>query len=124
MVKKFWAFSLFLKKSNIQISFLEIACVLGVSKRTAKRYMKKDLENGFITKKATQYQCRKYKTLLSGRNIYTLTDKGQAHLNSSKQGSLTPQSLIKKNSSKEEFAKGKPTESFSKFKRERERENL
>ena len=67
MVKKFWASSLFLKKSNIQISFLEIASALGVSERTAKRYIKKDLDSGFITRERTTYQCRKYKTPQIGR---------------------------------------------------------
>lgn len=104
----------------IQISFLEISKSLRISERTAKRYIKKDLENGLITKEATQYQCRKYKKPLSGRNIYSLTEKGKNQINSSKQGDLTPLSLEKKNSSKEEFAKGKPPEPFHKFKREKD----
>lgn len=120
-MQRFYTYGLFLSKNLRKISFLEIANVLGVSERTAKRYIKKDLENGFITRERTTYQCRKYKTLLSGRNIYTLTDKGQSYLNSSNQGSLTPQSLIKKNSSKEEFAKDKPAAAFSKFKKEKEK---
>ena len=120
-MKRFYTHRLFLSKNLLKISFLELSKTLAVSERTAKRYIKKDLENGFITRERTTYQCRKYKTPLSGRNIYTLTDKGYAYLNSSNQGSLTPQSLIKKNSSKEEFAKDKPSAAFSKFKREKEK---
>lgn len=120
-MEKFCSYPLLRNKEKIQISFQEIAIALSISERTAKRYIKKDLESGFITKESTQYQCRKYKTLLSGRNIYTLTEKGQDHINSSKRRGLTPQSLIKKNSSKEEFAKGKPAGSFSQFKREKEK---
>lgn len=120
-MKRFYTYGLFLSKNLRKISFLEISRTLGVSERTAKRYIKKDLDNGFINRERTTYQCRKYKTPLSGRNIYTLTDKGQSYLNNSNQGSLTPQSLIKKNSSKEEFAKDKPAAAFSKFKREKEK---
>ena len=119
-MKQFYSKELFSTKNTRKISYLEIAQTLGVSERTAKRYIKKDLESGFVTKEATTYQCRNYKTLLSGRNIYTLTEKGQDFINRLKRGGLTPQSLIKKNSSKEEFAKGKPAASFSQFKKEKE----
>ena len=117
-MQKILSLGLFLSKETRKISFLEISKFLGVSERTAKRYIKKDLENGFITRERTTYQCRKYKTLLSGRNIYHLTEKGKAYLLQSQQGYVTPQSFIKKKySSKEEFAKGKARDSFSQEKK-------
>ena len=88
---KLYSQKLFFTKTTRKISFLEIARALGVSDKTTKRYIKSDLESGFITKEASQY--RKYKTLLSGRNTYPLKNKALAQLNSSKQGSLKFQRL-------------------------------
>lgn len=92
-MKQFYSKELFFTKTTRKISFLEIARALEVSDRTAKHYIKQGLESGFITKEVSQYQYRKYKTFLSARNFYTLKNKGQSHLNSSKHGSLTLQRL-------------------------------
>lgn len=85
--------SLFFSKNTRKISFLEIARTLRVNERTAKRYIKKDLESGFITKEATKYQCLKQNFFLTKRNTHTLTDKKQPSLNGYKRGRLTLQRL-------------------------------
>lgn len=114
MTENFWTQNLFAKQKSIKISFLEIAKLLCVSERTAKRYIKKDLENGFLKKETTQYKCKKYKTLLVGRNIYHISKRGEAVRNS-KHTQLTPQRFLrKKNSFKKEFAKGNSLVKFSK----------
>lgn len=118
-MKKFYSQRLFSYKNTRKISFLEIAKHLGVSQRTAKRYIKTDLENGFISKKSTQYKCSKYKVLLSGRNIYSLTESGLSQLKDRRESVLTPQRFYKKNSSKEEFAKSRLKETCSISEKER-----
>lgn len=90
---KLYSQKLFFTKTTRKISCLEIVRASGVSDRTSKHYIKKDLESGFIKKEVFQHQYRKYKTFLSERNIYTFTDKGQPHLNGSKQESLMLQRL-------------------------------
>lgn len=92
-MKQFYSKELFFTKTTRKISFLEIARASGVSDRTSKHYIKKDLESGFITKEVSQYQYRTYKALLSAKNIYPIKNKGHSHLNNSKQGSLTLQRL-------------------------------
>ena len=79
---------LFSLKSSNQNPFFEISRVLGVSERTAKRYIKEGLEDGFIKKEPTQHKCCKHKTPIFIRNISYLTGKQQDHLNDPKQESF------------------------------------
>jgi hypothetical protein len=92
-MKKFYSYLLSQAKESDQISFQEIPTALSIRKRHDKLCVKNTVKNGLIPKEAIQCKCLKNKPLLSGKNIYTLTDKGQVNLNGSKQGSLTLQRL-------------------------------
>ena len=72
-----------LAKKNQKISFLEIARVLGVSKRIPKSNIKE----------ATKYQSREYKVLLSERNTSHPAVKKRQPLTSCKWGRSTLQRL-------------------------------
>lgn len=47
---KFWTQSLFKKRDEVQMSFQEIADFFGVSRTSAKNYIKRDVEAQFIEK--------------------------------------------------------------------------
>ena len=96
-----------------QISYLEIAKIQGVQELAAKERIKSDIKNGYITKEYTTYKSPKYKTLLTGRNKYHLTEKGHKKLGRDKDNdsNIPPSS---NNSSKEEYiAKSRAPENYS-----------
>jgi response regulator of citrate/malate metabolism len=48
--QKFWTKKLFEKQNEVQMSFQEIADFFGVSRTSAKNYIKRDVETKFIEK--------------------------------------------------------------------------
>ena len=71
---------LFASREKIQLSYREIASRRSLTRRSAISHVKQDIENGYIERERTKYQCRKYRRLLEGRNIYRLTKKGKKAL--------------------------------------------
>ncbi len=86
-MEKFWSQALFYNKRSRKLSFREIAEKQNISISTAKRRIKRDIENGYISRERTKYHCKKYKTPLQGRNIYHTTPVGEK---------LLPQRVLKK----------------------------
>lgn len=87
----FWSQELFYHKASRKLSFKEIANIKKVSISTAKRRMKRDMENGYIKRERTTYCCKKYRVPLHGRNIYHTTSIGSSLL---PQRSLHKKTLI------------------------------
>ena len=93
MQPKFHTANLFAYKKSRKPSYKEIAQKFDISIPTAKRWIKKDIENGYILRERTKYKCKKYKALLHGRNIYHTTPKGRELI---PQRSLKKKTLLKK----------------------------
>ncbi|MCB1082455.1 MAG: hypothetical protein KDK63_04850 [Chlamydiia bacterium] len=76
----FWSQKLFEKKDSIKISYEGIAHKCNVTTRSAKSYIKRDLETGLIIRRKVQYCHPVFNRLCDGKNIYFLTPKGKTYL--------------------------------------------
>ena len=77
---KFWTQALFEKKNFLKISYEGIAQRCQVTTRTAKNYIKRDLEAGFILRKKSLFLHPVYKRSWNRTNCYFLTTKGKKAL--------------------------------------------
>ncbi|QVL55752.1 MAG: hypothetical protein KFB95_00680 [Simkaniaceae bacterium] len=70
--QKFWTQSLFEKKDEVQMSFQEIADFFGVSRTSAKNYIKRDVEAKHIEKWNSFSESKRKHQLCQGKNVYKL----------------------------------------------------
>ena len=77
MAKKFYTEELFKKHFEISLSYRELAEALGVSLSTAKRYIRLDIENGWINRTWYYTGHPRKLSLRSGKNHYELTSTGE-----------------------------------------------
>ncbi len=77
---QFWSQKLFESRDSIRTSYIGVARKCNISERSAKYYIKRDIDAGYIIKKRVQYCHPIFKRLCDGRNIYFLTKKGKSYL--------------------------------------------
>ncbi|QVL55669.1 MAG: HTH domain-containing protein [Simkaniaceae bacterium] len=74
--QKFWTQKLFEKQNEVQMSIQEIADFLGISRTSARNYIKRDLETKLIERWNQFVESKKTRLVCQGKNIYKL--KGSA----------------------------------------------
>ena len=79
----FWSKKLFQKSQRVRISYEEIARRCCVTIRSAKNYIKRDLEAGLILRVKNRYTHPIFKRICDGKNTYLLTDQGKGILEES-----------------------------------------
>lgn len=98
--QKFWSQKLFEKRDSIKISYDGVAQKCHITSRSAKNYIKRDLEAGLIYREKRRYLHPVLKKLCDGRNTYFLTEQGKAllgrKLNPPSSRSRAPQKLSRK----------------------------
>lgn len=72
----FWSYKVFNNTLQIRISYKEIAQVYGISLRSAKNYIKRDMSSGLIRRLRAYYSHPSSYRLSVGKNVYYLTPKG------------------------------------------------
>ena len=72
----FWSYKIFKNTPQIRISYQEIAQIYGVSPRSAKNYIKRDMSSGLIRRLRTYHSHPSSYRLSVGKNVYYLTPKG------------------------------------------------
>ncbi|MCB9092658.1 MAG: hypothetical protein H6620_08875 [Halobacteriovoraceae bacterium] len=77
---QFWSQKLFERRDSLKISYDGVARKCNVSERSAKYYIKRDIDAGYISRKKSQYCHPIFKRLCDGKNIYFLTKKGKSYL--------------------------------------------
>lgn len=99
---------------NIPISFKQISNKIGCTQRYAEITVAKLVKSGKVIKTSTKFTSKKYakERVLCGKNLYTLPkpSESKSHENSD----VKIRSKTKKNSSKEELAKGTTHRDFPK----------
>jgi len=75
--QKFWSQKLFEKRDSIKISYEGVAQKCHTTSRSAKNYIKRDLEAGLIYRERRRYIHPVFKKLCDGRNTYFLTEQGK-----------------------------------------------
>lgn len=75
--EKFWSSALFKNRSQVKLSYGEIAKLCGVSLRSAKSYIKRDVAKGLIERWNSYYGHPVSNRICTGKNVYYLTPKGQ-----------------------------------------------
>ena len=70
--QKFWTQSLFETQDEVQMSLQEIADFFGVSRTSAKNYIKRDIEAQFIEKWNSFSESKRKHQLCQGKNVYKL----------------------------------------------------
>jgi len=77
---QFWSQRLFESRDSVKTSYVGVARKCNISERSAKYYIKRDIDAGYIIRKKVQYSHPIFKRLCDGRNIYFLTKKGKRYL--------------------------------------------
>ena len=77
----FWSYKIFKNTPQIRISYQEIARVYGISLRSAKNYIKRDMSSGLIRRLGAYHSHPSSYRLSVGKNVYYLTPKGTDSLN-------------------------------------------
>lgn len=85
---QFWSRKLFERTEKIKISYQGVARKCGVTPRSAKNYIKRDLQAGLIVCQKSRYHHPLFNRLCDGRNTYSLTEEGRKALG--KNTSSTP----------------------------------
>ena len=70
--QKFWTRSLFEAQDEVQMSLQEIADFFGVSRTSAKNYIKRDIEAQFIERWNYFSASKRTRHVIQGKNIYKL----------------------------------------------------
>jgi len=78
--EKFWTHALFRNKSQVQLSYNEIAKLCNVSLRSAKNYVQRDVAKGLIERWNSYYGHPVSNRTCTGKNVYYLTPKGRKFL--------------------------------------------
>lgn len=76
-ITPFWSQKLFEKSDKVRISYEGIARKCCVTPRSAKNYIKRDIESGLIIRKKNKYTHPIFKRVCDGRNTYILTKEGR-----------------------------------------------
>jgi len=74
---QFWSQKLFEKSDKVRISYEGIARKCQVTTRSAKNYIKRDIQSGLIVRKRNTYHHPIFNRNCDGRNTYILTDRGR-----------------------------------------------
>jgi len=78
--EKFWTHTLFKNAGCVELSYSEIAKLCGVSLRSAKSYVQRDVANGLIERWNSYYGHSVSNRICTGKNVYYLTPKGKKFL--------------------------------------------
>ena len=70
--QKFWTQKLFEKQNKVQMSIQEIADFFGISRSSARNYIKRDLEAKLIERWKQFVESKKKRLVCQGKNIYKL----------------------------------------------------
>jgi len=70
--QKFWTQKLFEKQNEVQMSIQEIADFFGISRSSARNYIKRDLEAKLIERWKQFVESKKKRLVCQGKNIYKL----------------------------------------------------
>ena len=77
---QFWSQRLFEKTDKVKISYGGIARKCHVTERSAKNYIRRDIESGLIVRQRNRYTHPVFKRMCDGRNTYLLTNHGRGVL--------------------------------------------
>lgn len=77
---QFWSQKLFEKSNRVKISYEGVARKCHVTTRSAKNYIKRDIQSGLIVRQRNKYKHPLFKKICDGRNTYILTEEGRGVL--------------------------------------------
>ena len=70
--QKFWTKKLFEKQNEVQMSLREIADFFGISRTSARNYIKRDIEAKLIERWNHFLESKKTRQVCQGKNVYKL----------------------------------------------------